>query len=306
MRSKNSQVLVFGARGYLGRYISEALNEAGYLVVAADRSKAQLPELAMLDREWLKGECERARTVIYCAFDHFYKVNVVGLQNLISVASASGVDQFVYLSSISAFDIETIHSNDPKPTALRDVYSVTKCAELTLMLEAAQNFRYLNIIAPSVVISPDAPGGGWDAYFSKAVAAKTVEIPNDGLCPVCSPIDVSRKVLDALSAPGLDEGSEVQFVISRWERWSSLYQEFGSNSIVVATGPLLHHNALYNSVLSFCLFTPFHSVANKILVQLKRRQATSKKMANLASENVEIHRPKWITRYLHFTKGPKH
>jgi nucleoside-diphosphate-sugar epimerase len=175
------KLLITGASGFLGRALSLEAFRRGFKVCAAVREFAILPtyidvvSLGDVDSstDWfyaLTG-CE---VVVHLAarahvsdkiegdsLEEFRKVNVKGTLNLARQAAASGVQRFVFISSIGVNGAETFrvpfsHLDTPAP---HSPYAQSKHeAELALHKIAEESGMEVVIIRSPLIYGPDAPG----------------------------------------------------------------------------------------------------------------------------------------------------
>ncbi len=111
-------VFITGATGFLGGYVVNEFQQAGYSVVATGRNAARLKELETervhpiaLDLDQLSGYHEPLETVVHVAalsspwgvWRDFQKHNVDGTQHVIDACLANGAKRLVYVSSPSIY-----------------------------------------------------------------------------------------------------------------------------------------------------------------------------------------------------------
>lgn len=115
------KVLVTGANGFLGSWVTKALVKEGHDVYALVRPKADLAELDGVDCKYLHGDVTDVHTMLtnFAGMDSVFhlagviaykknqralmeKVNVQGTANVVSVCREHKVRRLVYLSSVAA------------------------------------------------------------------------------------------------------------------------------------------------------------------------------------------------------------
>lgn len=176
--------LLTGATGFIGRHIARELLAHGASVVMAVRAVPKNSESEYPGFNWhvvgdinSKTDWQPAllgvQTVVHCAArahvmrEHapdalgaFREVNVAGTLRLAQQAAASGVERFVFLSSIGVngnqSSVPFTEASEPYP---HDAYAVSKFeAEQALLDLAAQTGMEVVIVRPPLVYGPGAPG----------------------------------------------------------------------------------------------------------------------------------------------------
>ena len=164
------RVLVTGGTGYLGAAIVRALHARRHVPVVFARraTAAALPGVAfdgdVRDRQALGAAADGADAIVHAAAlvsiwrpdpREFDAVNVDGLQNVIDVAAARGVDRMVYVSSFMALppagETHQIQAND---------YQRTKVRALDVARIAVSGGAPIVITFPGVVYGPGAATEG--------------------------------------------------------------------------------------------------------------------------------------------------
>lgn len=176
--------LLTGATGFIGRHIAQELTVHGARVVMAVRaapknSSSTHPGLCWQEvgdinskTDW-QPALQGVQAVVHCAarahvlredaadaLAAYREVNVAGTLRLAQQAAASGVQRFVFLSSIGVNGNQSsepfTEATDPHP---HDAYAVSKFeAEQALLDLAAQTGMEVVIIRPPLVYGPGAPG----------------------------------------------------------------------------------------------------------------------------------------------------
>ena len=173
------RILVTGANGFIGRALSDGLNNNGYRVLAALR-RSGLQQRIMNHESVIVGEINRHTdwsniiegidVVIHLAarvhlmedraqarLDAYREVNVLGTTNLADYAARSGVKRFIYMSSIKVNGNENpnayLESDVPMPV---DAYGISKMeAEIQLKSIASESGLEIVVIRPPLVYGPE-------------------------------------------------------------------------------------------------------------------------------------------------------
>ena len=175
------RVLVTGANGFVGHALCSHVVGHGMTVLGITRSLCNLSEgvenvvVGDIDncanwKEVLIG-CDvivhlaaRAHVMADTAVDplkEFRRINVEGTLNLARQAAATGVQRFVFVSSIGVNGAETFQQpfTDKDRVAPHSPYAVSKHeAELGLQALATKTDMEVVIIRPPLVYGPGAPG----------------------------------------------------------------------------------------------------------------------------------------------------
>jgi predicted dehydrogenase/nucleoside-diphosphate-sugar epimerase len=185
--ARPGEIVVLGATGFIGRRLVARLLERGQPISAVVRRSHSLPpglaeasrdgRLRLLpgrleDPEALAAACQGAKTVLHLATgggDSWEKIERSMIQGSVAVAEAalaSGVERFVYVSSIAALYlggddgvplIEDSTETDPQPEG-REIYSRGKmAAERALLALHRERGLPLVIVRPGVVLGEGTP-----------------------------------------------------------------------------------------------------------------------------------------------------
>ena len=179
-----NKILVTGATGFIGSAVVRRLltqDEFHAVAVAVRKDGLHWPEgikqeiVGDLDAftDW-SNAVRDISVVVHCAarahllvetsgspLNEFRRVNALGSLNLARQAAASGVQRFLFVSSIGVNGAETFQQpfTDRDPVAPHSSYAVSKYeAELGLQALAAETGMELVIIRPPLVYGPQAPG----------------------------------------------------------------------------------------------------------------------------------------------------
>jgi len=150
---RKGRVLVTGGAGFIGRFITRSLLDAGWGVRILARRPPRRSEHAgdyvdvvvgdVLDRSALGHALEGVDTVCHCAGEKrdpqkLFDVNVSGTELLLAEASSMGVRRFVFMSSVAAMGVsgESIvgerHQGEPldsygKSKRMAEEVVITRC-----------------------------------------------------------------------------------------------------------------------------------------------------------------------------------
>ena len=150
---KNSLKLIVGANGFVGKRLLKPSDRA--LV----RKSASLPNEVigdLLDPASLKTACKGIGTVFHCAGhahdnspsnnDINWKINFEGTRNLVNAAGLSGVQNFVFLSSVKAMaEPGNTCLNEDSPGEPVSQYGKAKRAAEDAVLDAGLKFN-MNVV----------------------------------------------------------------------------------------------------------------------------------------------------------------
>ncbi len=172
-------VLITGAKGFIGRAICSVLFEKGYVVRGVFRSDDKFTQCSHCTEHFAVGDINAKTswyealsgvdTVIHLAsrvhimqdtsvnpFDEYRRVNTAGTKRLAEMAVKTGVRRLIFLSTIKVNGEQTIDKlfteNDlPHP---KDPYSISKWeAELTLNHISAETGLEIVILRPPLFMA---------------------------------------------------------------------------------------------------------------------------------------------------------
>ena len=177
-----SSLFITGATGFIGRSLVSKLDPANYRSVYclsragaaesfATENHIQVVKGDLCEPESYAGALDSCRTVVHLAAvtgkaarEQYFEVNARGAEKLIEQCERSGVENFLYVSTIAV----------KYPDKSRYYYAQSK--ELGEAAVKASRLRYL-IVRPTIVIGPG--GGAWRA-LSTLARGPLVALPGDG------------------------------------------------------------------------------------------------------------------------------
>ena len=207
MNENKKKVLITGATGFMGSYLVPKLvsENCEVRILVRDRNRAlnlfgNTCEIVcgdITDSDSLKGCCDDIDVVYHMAalmghdspseeaFNRFRKVNVDGVNNIISEAIKSGVKRFIHISSTAAMGLQDAEIVDEtlecKPYT---PYQMTKYEGELCVLDAVKNKQLPGLIVrPSMVYGPGFKGD----FLTLAKVCKTGFFPKIGLGENLSP-----------------------------------------------------------------------------------------------------------------------
>ena len=179
MNTINSNILVTGASGSLGRELIKKLSENGYTNITACycNNVENLPSLSgvkwkkldildiialedmMLNKEIL---IHLAGIVSYQPRDksNILKINIEGTANVVNAANASSIKKLIHISSTAALGVPTEtqllgESYLPDPTQFITDYALSKWyGELEVWRAISEGLNAI-IVSPSIIINPE-------------------------------------------------------------------------------------------------------------------------------------------------------
>jgi nucleoside-diphosphate-sugar epimerase len=174
-------VLVTGAAGFIGGWVTEALGAGGFEVRAGTRSAAPSSRLSQLpvdivrcdimDGGSLTEAMRGAQMVINCVRDDANSdITVEGTRRLISGALANGVRKIIHMSSVAVYGsaVGTI-TEDTQPVRTANRYAADKRAAEELCRAAASADLNIIVVRPALVYGPS--GEEWSARFIRAIVS---------------------------------------------------------------------------------------------------------------------------------------
>ncbi|NNE05156.1 MAG: NAD-dependent epimerase/dehydratase family protein [Xanthomonadales bacterium] len=171
------KVLVTGGGGFLGSAICRQLLARGADVVAFQRSPA--PAIEAIGARVVSGDLQdmaclteamsgcdavvhtAGKAGVWGAYEDYYRVNVLGTENVISACRSVAVRTLVYTSSPSVVhgggDIEGGDESLPYPAEFHSPYPATKALAEQLAMAASNDSLHTTGIRPHLVWGPGDP-----------------------------------------------------------------------------------------------------------------------------------------------------
>lgn len=171
------EILVTGGNGFVGRHVVSALQERGDGVrvlalpsedtswlesrgVAVYRGDVRKPETLVAPVLGVHGVLHLAAMMdVWRPMDHYWAVNVTGVENVCRAALAAGVHRLVHMSSSSVYGMALGRPADESfpLTPFRDPYPVTKAEG-----DKAVQRMHVEEGLPAVIVRPDQIFGPGD------------------------------------------------------------------------------------------------------------------------------------------------
>jgi len=178
------RVLVTGGSGFVGGAVARLLRYHGHEVRSLSRTDH--PELAkdgvvefpgdLLDMDSVRAACRGADAVVHCAakvglwgaYEDFYRVNVMGTDNVLRACQELGISKLVFTSSPSVVftgaDVEGWNESAPYPRSFDSHYSRTKATAEEMVLSSSTAALATVALRPHLVWGP-----GQDKLISRLV-----------------------------------------------------------------------------------------------------------------------------------------
>ncbi len=146
MNNQQQNILITGARGFLGSVLTGMLAEKASMNIAATSRRAgNTPDSRsayvagdLCDKEFCEQITKGQEIVVHCAalsspwgsYADFEKANVTATRNLVDAAIANGVRRFIFISTPSIYfdhsNRYNIKETDPLPKRMINAYAATK------------------------------------------------------------------------------------------------------------------------------------------------------------------------------------
>lgn len=175
----NELILVTGASGFIGRFlIKEMLNQDRSVrcllrrnsINSFKQNKVEIATGDLLNYPSLSESVKNVKSVVHLASaikarkkESYYKINVVGLNNLIKACQQNKVEKIIFLSSVYANNQEGF-------------YGQTKFLGEELVKKSGLNYT---IIRPNSVFGPRGEGS-LEKFIKMIKSSPIVVIPGDG------------------------------------------------------------------------------------------------------------------------------
>ena len=167
------KIFITGASGFIGGAIAKSFS-AHHQVIALARSESAAEKVRLAGAKPVLGDLSNvtssligdAEVVIHCAayaeewgtYDQFYQANVVGTEQMIAAAKASGVKRFIFIGTEAACfrgqDMLSIDESYPLAFDSPYAYSKTKALSEKLVLDANSSSFQTIVLKPRMVWGP--------------------------------------------------------------------------------------------------------------------------------------------------------
>jgi len=170
------RALVTGATGFLGINLCNELIKRGYIVNALYRSEAKARFLKHKKINLFKGDITDIKSIenamVNCDYvfhmaayaevwskksDTFYRINYLGVLNVLNVAEKTGVKKIVVTSTAGVFgpsDNEIVNENTRRKVNYFSLYEKTKAEAEELIVKRAAEGLNVVIVNPTRVYGP--------------------------------------------------------------------------------------------------------------------------------------------------------
>ncbi len=177
------RVLVTGSTGFVGFHVVKALKQNGHAVVALVRNAAKAKQLyekkCISVDDFIEGSITDAGTVhralhnceavVHAAAitpmqasseEELFATNVGGVKNVIGTACELGIDNVIYVSSITAiFNTDPSRMNVNAPIAKsKHTYGLSKAQAEEYVRSLQAQGKAVKTVYPGGIIGPDDPG----------------------------------------------------------------------------------------------------------------------------------------------------
>lgn len=281
------RVAVFGAGGFIGSTFCELYKNELDIVRLASK------DVPLGNKEVVTAALKGVDAVVHAAFDHSYKDNISGIQNIVDGCIKNGVKKIIYLSSVSVYDPDFVGVLDEGSpySVINDPYSKEKRAVEKELDKMARGKINTVILQPSIIYGL---GGNWTKYAFHVAKAESVLLPKAG-AGICNQIyveDVVRAIYLALSA----DVSYEKILISSNESigWGDFYnahkdilkeEGYPVGGVVRddSTTNEFHSSCPKNMALTLWFKTPFGTIFDLAISTLKKMR--SKQYSNISSDS---------------------
>ncbi len=170
-----SKILISGINGFIGSNLAEKLLREGHQVVGIVRKTSDLSYIDgmdielhygnIADKQSLEKPMKNIDIVIHVAgfasdwgpYEKFYKINVIGTQNMAQTAAENSVKRFVHISTVALHgfpDKRNLNEAAPMPKTIFPYNETKKIAELWLFNFAKTTKMEITAIRPGNVYGP--------------------------------------------------------------------------------------------------------------------------------------------------------
>lgn len=280
------KIAVLGGSGFIGKRFIELYGSEFKAVKILSSKSCPLDNY-----EKIKENTSNVEIVLHAAFDHEYKANISGIQNVLKACTENKVKKLVYLSTVSVYDSDTegmLDENSPY-SSYRDPYSKEKRAVEAEIEKGKTPDLDIIVLQPSIVYGL---GGNWTKYAIHVSKTGRIRLPEKGRMK-CNAVYVDD-VADCIYKSCLSSLKYEKILISyphtvSWEEFYKLHcralTESGlpAQCTVDSTTNNNEYNpkVLFNTIFKLWYSTPLGNLINLLTAFLKKLRA--KKYADTSS-----------------------
>lgn len=176
----NPRILVLGASGFIGGWVTKALLQQGHTNVRVgvrtpnyltclEHLSTEVACCDIMDRDSLESALNDVQVVVNCTRDSSDNgVTVEGTKRLLDASTRSGVKRLVYLSSIAVYGDASGHVTEETPAVGQlNKYGMEKRVAEELCRSASNTSLERVIVRPSLVYGPS--GEEWTERFVRGI-----------------------------------------------------------------------------------------------------------------------------------------
>jgi nucleoside-diphosphate-sugar epimerase len=221
---QSQTVFVTGATGFIGGRVCERLVQSDVRVralVHSPHKAARISRLpiamargSLLDRESLRSALGDAKIIIHCGLGNARGI-VRGTQNLLEVAAAAGVGQFLHMSTAAVHGLTPPPGTETEEAPVRPT-GENYCDNKGRAERAVKNFRgrmKTAILRPSIVYGPYS---SWSTRLVESLRHNAVRLIDDGR-GACNTVYVDNLVDAIFLALSADSAAGQIFYITDGE-----------------------------------------------------------------------------------------
>lgn len=278
------KIAVTGARGFIGSRFVELYGEqpkVSLTLLASANARHSFFNYALDDYRSIDRALKNVDVLVHCAFDHSYRVNRVGMKNILRACQVNNVKRLVHLSTVSVYEprAEGVLKESTSYSVLNDPYSREKRA-IEQIIDSFDSTFEVVILQPTIVYGL---GGNWTRTFFNAGLHKRIALPDGGQCQ-CNAVyvdDVAMVIHKACNQSLTDR--RVKCLISNDElvTWFDLYDRHARllgelnglderPEIVSTTEKTFHDRALVNFIFTLCVKTFLGCLFNLVVPLLQQ------------------------------------
>ncbi|HUA55126.1 MAG TPA: NAD-dependent epimerase/dehydratase family protein [Candidatus Sulfotelmatobacter sp.] len=273
MNLRGHRVLVTGAGGFVGGWVSEALHLSRWADVRAGigrwtsavriaRFPLEIVPCDVLDPAALAGALDGVDSVVHCARAADPRVTIDGTRLLLKTAQAAGVRRVVYLSSVAVYgDADGIVDETTPARGVPTPYARSKLEAEALCREAAAAGLEVVILRPTLIYGPF--GETWTIAYATRLASgrwRSLGDAGAGRCNLLYVGDLVRAIQRALVAP-IEPGAAFNVNGPEIPTWNEYFERFNS----VLTGRALATASARQSQLEVMMSRPVRALGKYVL-----------------------------------------